>query len=233
MTPTERLWAVLRLFLVEGEALDLDARTRDGFGEKTFTVPWAADGLPLALLRDLTERWTFRLHPAARAADGTVRVVPALVVLFRPSTDFHERRHIVTAAGQTAIAAALALMPRPSLVVDAGPEVWASWALDRPLADLGQAQTLLRRLAAHLGGDAEAVQDLRALTLPIAGPIRSWNTADPETIVIEHVDPTLRYTRAELEEMISTHGQDETALQGASPAAITGRGQRAPRPSAA
>ena len=116
--------------------------------------------------------------------------------LWRPATRFDKTtrwRHAVEPAAQEAIAAAL--MPAPSVLVDAGHEVWAGWRLQMPFdltREADQAQAAQAALAARLGADVETAKDLDA-PLPLCGVIRNWNANPPNRIEIVVAEPERRY----------------------------------------
>ena len=179
----------------EGCRGDVAYRTRslDGFhaGYGVASPPFT-DGVPLPMLAVVNDDLELRISPFTTVGVGHLSDLPMIVALWRPAVTF-DRSHVVTPDGQAAVAAAIAAMMPPSVLVDAGPEVWAAWTLDAPVRDQAAAVVALRDVALKAGADVDVLSDLHAFTLPLAGPIRNWNRTDLEFIRVEHVDETARY----------------------------------------
>lgn len=112
------------------------------------------------------------------------------------------------------VAEPLARFPLPpSLVVDAGGEVWAGWALTEPLADFVDARRLQRALAIALGADTgEHAQphgrparpaDDPGVFLPIGGVVRNMGASPPPRIALPLVEPSRIYPLTDLERAIA------------------------------
>jgi hypothetical protein len=200
-----RIADVLRLYNRLPGQVYITARTLDGFGSHAMQLPPAFEaGVPMPLLALLRDDWSIRIAPFTWDG-GHWCALPMLVAIWRPSTTFlsAERRHIVTPEGEASVIAGLGAQRPPTVIVDAGPEVWAAWWLDEPITDATVARTALRTLAARVGGDADLFAAigqtetdrvrLEALTLPLGGVIRNWNNQRPEHIRVLKVEPSRRY----------------------------------------
>jgi hypothetical protein len=191
-TYTDRLGAAMRLFADCRGSVTIAGRSLHGFGEQLAHIAPPFD-VPLAVLELLRDGYSLRLSPATRSGQ-TLAELPFLSVLWRPQSEFSREtgwRHVVTAEAQAAVAAALAMMPPASLLIDAGPEVVAAWRLVEPL-DLrhaaDQARAAQVQLAERLGGDVKTAEDLAAF-LPLAGRVRNWNVTVPDFIELAVVEP--------------------------------------------
>jgi hypothetical protein len=210
-TYTDRLSAALRLFNGCRGTVTIAGRSLHGFGEQgALIAPPFDQGVPLPVLQLLVDGYSLRLSPATRSGQALAEM-PFLWVLWRPATRFDKitgYRHAVEPAAQAAIADALATMPLPSVLVDAGPEVWAGWRLAEPFDLLHQtteARGAQVALAERLGGDVKTAEDLSA-TLPLAGVIRNWNNIQREYIEITIAEPARMYR---VEQLLEPQGGDE------------------------
>lgn len=190
--------AVLRCF--ESDAhVSIESHSSAGFGHEHYLVnarALAGEGPPVAVLRTIAAGWSVRVAPFTRAASYGSPELPVLFCLWRPKTGFGHspfdstsgHMHHVTEEAITAITTALATLPAPSILVDAGPEVWAGWRLKAPLRDMQAAIEALRSLAVRLGGEPPDARDatFSSVTLPLAGVIRNWNQNPPESIAVTH-----------------------------------------------
>lgn len=200
MSEAARIGEVLDIFSKLPGHVYVDTRTLDGFGHENLHLPTSFElGAPILLLKALAAGWSARVAPMTWDG-GYWCALPALFAVWRPFTE-----HALTTEGQAAVTAGLALMPPPSVLVDAGPEIWASWVLDTPITNLPIARAALRSLAARVGGDGEMFGALdqptcvdplllERLTLPLGGPIRNWFTEPREYISVAAVDLTRRYS---------------------------------------
>jgi hypothetical protein len=227
---TEKFARVLQCFDARRAALLLDARSFDGIGQQQelLTLP-CPDGVPRHVLGLVRDGWTLRILPAAVANLSQQIDLPAAIVVWRPRTAFKNRTHVVTDEGQATIAAAIATMPPPSIVVDAGPEVWGAWRLDQPITDLARAHRLLSTLADRLGGDTSILANLATFSVPICGPIRSWNSERREHIRIELAHPNQVYALATFEQPI----KEKTDVSSGTAGSRVSHGSRARRHSTA
>ncbi|MDI6773338.1 MAG: hypothetical protein QME77_12240 [bacterium] len=198
---TDALAAALRLFDGGRGTVALSGRSLHGIGEQDAHIAPPFD-VPLAVLQLLVDGYSLRLGLATRSRQ-VLAEFPCAWTLWRPATRFDKitgYRHAVEPAAPEAIAAALATMPVPSVLVDAGPEVWAGWRLLEPLdlrRSADQARAAQVALATRLGGDIAAAEGLGGLA-PFAGRVRYWNNTIPDFITIAEVELTRRYTLDEL-----------------------------------
>jgi hypothetical protein len=221
MNTTERLGSALRLWdgATRGE-VHAEFRSLVGFGLQTHRTRPPVREVPLAIVRQLADDMTLRVAPETRQGGAAFAQLPLLFCLWRPAKAFERNRYVVTPAGVEAVASALHSMPPVSAFVDAGPEAWAAWRLDRPITDPEEALAELARLADRLGGVAPVLGE-EAGTLPLAGPVRNWNNREVERIRIVRVDPALTYSLTTL----LKEAHDVDADTGAA-AAARGRGRR-------
>jgi hypothetical protein len=225
MTTIERLGAALRLWdgATRGE-VHAEFRSLVGFGLQTHRTRPPVREVPLAIVRQLADDMTLRVAPETRQGGAAFAQLPLLFCLWRPAKAFERNRYVVTPAGVEAVARALHSMPPVSAFVDAGPEAWAAWRLDRPITDPEAALAALARLADRLGGVAPVLGE-EAGTLPLAGPVRNWNNREVERIRIVRLDPALSYSLDALKE-----APHVDADAGAAAAARGGRRRREARP---
>jgi hypothetical protein len=201
MTYTDAVKGVLQCFAgVSHATVHLTGRSLSGFGEQHVLLPQhrLADGLPVRVLEDLTQGWSYRLLPAASHFDRRPTALPWLFAYWHLPYAFDGtlRRDLVPDAAVALVDRALARMPKPSVAVVAGPERWCAWRLVRPITDSGQMEGELVRLAQGLGADVAPARALQAASLPLAGSVRSCLTAD--IIEIAEATPSRRYALADL-----------------------------------
>jgi hypothetical protein len=230
---SERVLALLRLFdRCRGHVL-VDARTLSGIGHEQLHVDLPVPSfLPTPVADALLDNLSLRL--SSRAVDGTPRDLPFLFAVWRLASDFSREtnyRHVVRPEEQARVRAALAgFSLSPAFVLDSGPEVAAVFSLTEPLAldDPARANALLRRLAQRLDADVDSAR-VTAL-IPFAGPVRNWNTTDPDYVEILDVEPTARYSLAEIEAALmiptTTTTPPPTMTATAPPAAERRKGAR-------
>jgi hypothetical protein len=195
---TDRLAGALCLFNSCRGRVAIAARSLHGFGESGALLVAPFDHVPLPVLQLLLGGMQLRISPGTRSGQQLLEL-PILAVLWRPESAFSREtkwRHVVTAEAHAAIAETLGAMLAPSVFVDAGPEVWAGWRLERPFdltREADRAQAAQVALAARLGTDVETAKDLGA-PLPLCGVIRNWNANPPDRIEIVVAEPTHTYT---------------------------------------
>jgi hypothetical protein len=192
---TDRLEALLQCFDDARAPVLFDLRSFRGFEhEQHFWAP-PFQQVPMLLMQRLLEGFSLRLALVTREP-GYLVDAPVLAAVWRPARKFHDGRWVLCSESQAAIRTALATMPAPSVLVDGGHEVWAGWRLIGPIS-WQHAEEILPGLAGRLGA-LDLPARLSTLTLPLAGPVRSRETPEPETIEIIEADPTRRYLIAEL-----------------------------------
>jgi hypothetical protein len=196
-----RLLDVLRLFDRCRGAVVIEARSMSGIAHEIVRLDPPMPGfIPAPLADALLDNLSLRLSVASRAIDGTPRDLPFVFAVWKLASDFNtetDYRHVVRPAEQARVREALDGFPLPpAFLLDAGPEVAALWPLTAPLsADDPGADALLTALAARLGAD---VVDVTAL-VPLAGPVRNWNTSTPAATEICDIRPVARYTPDSIE----------------------------------
>jgi hypothetical protein len=179
----DTLAAVLRCFEGCKGSVIVVGRTLSGLGQQDAHLSPPFDALPMPVLNLLADGFSLRLSPATRSGQA-LDELPFLSILWRPKTVFSKAtawRHAVDPEAAAQIAAALATMPAPSLLIDAGPEVWAGWRLTEPVdlrQQLDAARVTQAALAQRLDADVQTAEDVTA-TLPFAGPVRNWGAHPP------------------------------------------------------
>ncbi len=156
----------------------LDAWSEGGVGhEVVFLPPGSVGVVPAPVLNLLEANWEVKLGPATRSEDGTPISLAALVARWRPDPVFKKSwppSWTPRLENLTRIAEALRTAPlAPTFVLDGGLEIAALWALESALdlhRDAGRAVAVQRQLAARLGADRAAAEDLRTL-VPLPGSI--------------------------------------------------------------
>jgi len=183
MTFTQKVTAALQCFAGANGQITLDMRTMCGIGHEVSTIA-VGDPVPLWLWHRLNDGRTVRVSPFTSAGQ-----LPFLFALWRPAVEFRDK-HTVTSEASDAIVSALAPMPLPSILIDAGPEVWAAWRLPRAVS-MAEGLIALRQIGQHLAANVAMLQDPWSLTLPLAGPVRNWNVTDPDQIEILEANPAI------------------------------------------
>ena len=207
-------------------ALCVDARSLGRVGHQAYMLPVDARGsafhaLPLALLALLEDGgWQLRVSVAVHDEAGTPpRALNALFASWVLPLEFRApdggawRWYI--APEQTArVRDALAAFPfAPSVLIDAGPEVIALWALTEPLRDMTRARTAQRALTERLGADSDArpqpgnrpvlAADDPGVLVPLAGIVRGMGDTLPPLITLPLVEPARVYDLSDLERALA------------------------------
>jgi hypothetical protein len=217
---TERIAALLTAFntpaLGGRRVVEIQSNTHHG-------GPWRLDPMilpfsqevPLVVLKLITEGNGLFVTPFVFEHRGILvpSALPVVFACWRPKTQrvdigTEKSRHIVLADEKKVIAAALEVMPPPTMLVDAGPDVWAGWALTEPMVDLVAAHRLLNSLSAALKA-MPVNENARDVLLPFAGIVRNWN-AGRERVDIVSVDPSRRYSPSEINTAIKRKDRKTT-----------------------
>lgn len=207
----DRLAALLTAFGGTTGRLHIEARDWSGWHHSEYVVADEPDGrLPMVVLSLIADGYTLRMRAFRAENDGSILEVPALVVVWHPQTDFTDH-YLVTSEGRDRVQRALSAVPPPSVLVDAGPEAWAAWLLEEPLAT-GDGIHACRVLAARLHSDVN-VFDGHAL--PVYGPVRNWNRDPCEVTTIVVANPSRRYSLAEL--LPADEDQDAESVRSTKP----------------
>jgi hypothetical protein len=186
--------------------LQIEARSSGGIGHEQLTLEAGSDEVPLHLLELMRYGWALRAPVVMRQSHGGPAVaLPAAYALWRPTPAFSAEtawRHAIAPEAQARIADAIAASPvAPSVLIDGGPEVVALWLLDPVAAlpaELDAAQALLDHMAVILDASRTAAANMATVSIPVAGAVRNWNTNPPDPVTIVSLDPSKRYTVAEL-----------------------------------
>jgi hypothetical protein len=191
---TTRVAAALRLFESEGP-VHMVARSVSGIDSpaRLVAAPPFADTLPGNVLKVLADReMNLRVRPVIETVAGRFRW-PLLFVMWRPPVRRAGRQWELEDGARERILASLATMPKPSVLIDGGFELWAGWRLDDAIDGLQQGRAALGQLGDALGAGAFGDD----ITLPLAGAIRGrdWNDAE---IDISEVDLDTGYTVTEI-----------------------------------
>jgi hypothetical protein len=91
---------------------------------------------------------------------------------------------------------------KPSIVIGTGGGFHIYWPLREPLdiiAEASRAYTVLKRLAAYIGGDEAAAEPARVLRIP---QTRNYKYNPPREVSIEIFDPSRRYNISEFEDLL-------------------------------
>jgi hypothetical protein len=217
---TERIAALLTAFnapsLGGRRVVEIQSNTYHG-------GPWRLDPallpfsneVPLFVLKLITERNGLFVTPFVFENRGLwiASALPLVFASWRPRTQrvdigTAQSRDIVLAEEKRSITAALESMPPPTLLVDAGPDVWAGWALTEPMVDLVAAHQLLNRLSVALKA-VPVSENARDVLLPFAGIVRNWNVGR-EQVDIVSVDPSRRYSLSEINTAIKRKDRKTT-----------------------
>jgi hypothetical protein len=230
-----RLLDVLRLYGRCPGAVVIEARSMSGISHEILRLdPPMPAFIPERLSDLLLEpRMSLRLAVATRAVDSSPRDLPFALAVWRLASDFDAStgyRRRVRESERQRVREALASFPLPpAFLLDAGPEVAALWPLTAPLsADDPRTDALLTALAERLGADAASARV--TATVPIGGPVRNWNSTNPD--YVEIIDGTLdaRYSLTEIEAALmiptTTTTPPPTMTATAPPAAERRKGAR-------
>jgi hypothetical protein len=194
----DRIAGVLQCFnTAKDGTLTLSASTYEGFGQSAavLTPPFAVDGLALPVLNLLSDGFSLRVDVVTRSGPSALWL-PMAVARWTLKATFlsTQRRYVVSEHQRAGVRAALALMPAPSVQVEAGPEIWAGWRLKQALPAKA-AGAALRRLAEQV--HADPIENLTN-TVPLAGQVRNWTRMPVEFVTVVAVDPSRAYDLADL-----------------------------------